>query len=185
MSFQFQRLDIPDVVLIEATSFYDDRGFFLETYKLSEFAAHGIVGPFVQDNWSHSHQGVLRGLHYQKQPKAQGKLVTVLQGEIFDVGVDIRMGSPTFGVWVGVTLCADACRMLYIPPGFAHGFCVLSRVADAAYKVTQEFAPDLDRGILWNDPDIAIRWPVMNPIVSSKDARLPLLKEADHGFVLG
>ena len=185
MHFQFQHLTIPDVVLIEARSFKDDRGFFLETYKMSEFAAHGVPGPFVQDNLSHSRRGTLRGLHYQKQPKAQGKLVMALSGEIFDVAVDIRRGSPTYGRWVGLTLAAGDCRMLYVPPGFAHGFCVLSQTADVTYKVTEEYAPLLDRGVLWNDPDIGIQWPITSPLLSPKDAGLPLLRDANNDFVLG
>jgi dTDP-4-dehydrorhamnose 3,5-epimerase len=184
MSYQFQRLAIPEVVLIEARSFRDDRGFFLETYKLSEFAAHDVPGPFVQDNWSHSRRGTLRGLHYQKQPKAQGKLVMVVRGKILDIAVDIRKGSPTYAQWVGVTLVAGHGRALYLPPGFAHGFCVLSATADVTYKVTEEYAPHLDRGILWNDPDIGIRWPVTSPLLSAKDAALPLLRDADNNFAL-
>ena len=118
----------------------------METYKLSEFAAHGVPGPFVQDNWSHSRRGMLRGLHYQKAPKAQGKLVMALSGEMLDVAVDIRRGSPTYGRWVAETLSAGDGRALYVPPGFAHGFCVLSETADFIYKVTEEYAPDLDAG---------------------------------------
>jgi len=182
MPFQFSRLELADMILIEARSFRDDRGSFLETYKRSEFAAHGIAELFVQDNWSHSRCGVLRGLHYQKPPQAQGKLVMVLQGIIYDVGVDLRAGSPTYRRWVGVTLRAEDCRLLYIPPGFAHGFCVLSETADVVYKVTAEFCPDLDTGIVWNDPDLAIRWPIVDPILSPKDAGLPLLREANPGF---
>jgi dTDP-4-dehydrorhamnose 3,5-epimerase len=185
MPFQFQHLAIPDVLLVEARSFKDDRGFYLETYKMSDFSAYGVPGPFVQDNWSHSRRGTLRGLHYQKQPKAQGKLVMVLSGEILDVAVDIRRGSPTYCQWVGLTLAADDCRMLYVPPGFAHGFCVLSQTADLTYKVTEEYAPDLERGILWNDPAIGIRWPITNPLLSPRDAALPLLRDADNDFVWG
>ena len=178
MPFQFQRLEIPGVVLIESQRFEDDRGFFLETYQMSEFSANGISQAFVQDNYSHSVRGVLRGLHYQKHPKAQGKLVMAPKGQIFDVAVDIREGSTTYGEWVGATLSADNHRMLYIPPGFAHGFCVLSEEADVVYKVTEEYAPELDRGIIWNDPDIGIQWPITEPILSPKDARLPFLKQA-------
>ncbi|HFD39144.1 MAG TPA: dTDP-4-dehydrorhamnose 3,5-epimerase [Anaerolineae bacterium] len=183
MPFRFQRLEIPEVVLIEARRFEDERGFFMETYKQSAFAAQGIVGPFVQSNRSHSVRGVLRGLHYQKPPQAQGKLVMVLSGAVLDVAVDIRRGSPTYGRWVGETLSAENGRMLWIPVGFAHGFCVLSERADVVYLVTAEYAPDLDRGIRWNDPEIGIRWPVDEPLLSPKDARLPLLREADHDFV--
>jgi dTDP-4-dehydrorhamnose 3,5-epimerase len=182
MPFQFKKLEIPEVVLVEAQAFADDRGFFAETYKHSEFAVCGIPHPFVQDNLSHSVQGVVRGLHYQKHPKAQGKLVTVLNGRIFDVAVDIRRSSPTYSQWVGMELSGEDCSMLYIPVGFAHGFCVLSQEADVVYKVTEEYARDLDRGILWNDPDLAIRWPVAEPLLSPKDAQLPLLKDADNDF---
>jgi dTDP-4-dehydrorhamnose 3,5-epimerase len=180
--FQFQRLEIPEVILVEAQPFEDNRGFFAETYKLSEFADWGISSAFVQDNLSHSVQGVLRGLHYQKRPSAQGKLVTVLSGHIFDVAVDIRKASATYGQWVGMDLSGENCRMLYVPPGFAHGFCVLSETADVVYKVTEEYARDLDRGIVWNDPDIGVCWPVSEPVLSLKDAQLPLLKDADNNF---
>ena len=139
----------------------------------------------MQDNLSRSRQGFLRGLHYQKHPKAQGKLLTVLRGEIFDVAADIRKGSPTYGQWVGLTLSADNFRMLYIPVGFAHGFCVLSDEAVLSYKATEEYAPDLERGIVWNDPDIGIHWPVANPVLSAKDAQLPQLREADNNFEVG
>jgi dTDP-4-dehydrorhamnose 3,5-epimerase len=185
MPFRFERLEIPELVFVQAQSFEDSRGFFLETYRASEFAAHGIPARFVQDNLSHSVYGVLRGLHYQKRPKAQGKLVMVLRGQIFDVAVDIRQGSPTFGQWAGVTLSADRFGMIYVPAGFAHGFCVLSQEADVLYKVTEEYAPELDRGIVWNDPAIGIRWPVADPVLSKKDAQLPLLRDADHNFEYG
>lgn len=182
MPFQFKRLAIPDVILIEAPNLRDERGFFRETYKFSEFAANGIALPFVQDNHSRSMRGVLRGLHYQKNPRAQGKLVRVVHGEIFDVAVDIRQHSPTFRKWIGITLSADENQMLYIPPGFAHGLCVLSDEADVIYKVTAEYAPELDRGIIWNDPDLAIEWPLVHPILSPKDAGLPRLRDSDNDF---
>lgn len=183
MPFKFQRLEIPDVILIEPQVFGDERGFFMETYKHSEFSAFGITEHFLQDNHSRSKKGVLRGLHYQNPPKAQGKLVRVVLGEIFDVAVDIRKGSPTYGRWVGVILSAENKRMLYIPPGFAHGFCVLSDVAEVIYKVTEEYAPELEAGIIWNDPEIGIQWPIPTPILSTKDSRWPTLKEADNRFV--
>src|SRR5262245_31784712 len=183
MAFKFQRLEITDVILVEAHAFEDGRGLFVETYKRSVFSANGINDTFVQDNYSHSLRGVLRGLHYQKHPKAQAKLVTVLQGEIFDVAVDIRWGSLTYGRWVGKFLAAKDCRLLYIPVGFAHGFCVISDEADVLYKVTEEYAPDLDRGVIWNDGDLAIRWPIENPTVSLKDAKLPPLKSLDSDFL--
>lgn len=182
MPFSFRRLTVPDVILIEPRVFGDGRGFFLETYKLSEFAANGIPETFVQSNLSHSTRGVLRGLHYQKDPMAQGKLVTVIRGEIFDVGVDIRRGSPTYGCWEGAVLSDENHRLLYIPPGFAHGFCVLSAEADVLYQVTAEYSPTHDRGIIWNDPVIAIEWPIEDPQLSSKDQGLPTLEEADHNF---
>lgn len=182
MPFEFKRLEIPEIILIEAKYFDDNRGFFLETYRLSTFTAHGIPYTFVQDNRSYSGHGVLRGLHYQKQPKAQGKLVTVLRGQIYDVAVDIRKDSPTYGQWVGLELTADRFQMLYIPEGFAHGFCVLGQEADVLYKVTEEYAPETDRGIYWNDPEIGIHWPIMDPILSAKDAQLPLLKDADNNL---
>jgi dTDP-4-dehydrorhamnose 3,5-epimerase len=182
MAFRFSRLKIPEIILIEANNFRDARGFFRETYKESEFSANGMPHPFVQDNHSHSSRGVLRGLHYQLRPRAQGKLVVVSAGEIFDVAVDIRKGSPTYRQWVGQVLSIDNCQMLYVPPGFAHGFCVLSDEADVTYKVTAEYAPELDRGIVWNDPAIDIQWPIREPILSLKDAALPLLKDADNNF---
>jgi dTDP-4-dehydrorhamnose 3,5-epimerase len=182
MPFKCQSLSIPAVLLIEPVSYKDDRGFFLETYKASEFEAFGIKERFVQDNSSWSRRTVLRGLHYQRPPRAQGKLVMVVQGEIFDVAVDIRKGSPTFGGWVGLHLTAADRKLLYVPVGFAHGFCVLSESAEVCYKVTSEYSPDHDAGLLWSDPDIAITWPVQDPIVSRKDAALPRLKEVDTGF---
>jgi dTDP-4-dehydrorhamnose 3,5-epimerase len=182
MPFRFQRLAIPDVILISAKQFVDYRGYFLESYKQSEFADNGIPWAFVQDNRSHSTRQVLRGLHYQMQPRAQGKLVTALSGEIFDVAVDIRQGSPTFGRWVGATLSAARFNMLYVPVGFAHGFCVLSKQADVLYKVTDEYAADVDRGIRWDDPQIGIDWPIADPILSEKDAALPLLHNAENNF---
>jgi dTDP-4-dehydrorhamnose 3,5-epimerase len=182
MPFTFQKLQIPDVILIEPKVYSDSRGFFIETYKKSEFIENGIVEDFVQDNWSHSTKGTLRGLHFQKQPKAQAKMVMVLKGEVFDVAVDIRKGSPTFGQWVGLTLTEKKAQMLYIPAGFAHGFCVLSNKADFVYKVSDEYSRELDRGIFWNDPDIGIKWPISDPLLSEKDLSLPLLKDVDLDF---
>jgi dTDP-4-dehydrorhamnose 3,5-epimerase len=182
MPFTFQQLAIPGVTLIEARRFSDERGFFLETYKQSAFAAHGIDLPFIQDNYSHSVRGVLRGLHCQTAPQAQAKLVQVLRGEVFDVAVDIRVDSPTYGQWVGLHLSGDRFQLLYIPVGFAHGFCVLSAEADLHYKVSAEYAPDLETGIRWNDPEVGIDWPVADPIVSPRDAALPFLREAGDLF---
>jgi dTDP-4-dehydrorhamnose 3,5-epimerase len=153
----------------------------METYRLSEFAANGIALSFAQDNASHSSRGVLRGLHYQRHPKSQGKLIRALWGQVYDVAVDIRQRSPTYARWVGQVLSAENGLALYIPPGFAHGFCVLSEEAIVAYKTTEEYAADLDAGIRWDDPQIGVRWPIDEPILSPKDARLPLLQEADLG----
>lgn len=172
-------------MLIEPAAFDDDRGFFAVTYQGSEYAANGITGAFVQDNWSHSVRGVLRGLHYQTHPCAQDKLVMAVTGSIFDVAVDVRNGSPTYARWVGTELSHDNRRMVYVPAGFAHGFCVLSDEADVVYKVTAEYAPEHDGGIAWNDPDIAIDWPVERPILSTKDSGLPFLRQARHNFVYG
>jgi dTDP-4-dehydrorhamnose 3,5-epimerase len=183
MAFKFRRLDIADVILIEAQAFKDQRGLFMESYRQSDFSKNGIRDTFVQDNYSHSLRRVLRGLHYQKHPKDQAKLVTVLRGEIFDVAVDIRRGSPTYAGWVGQILSAENCCMLYIPVGFAHGFCVLSEEADVLYKVTAEYAPELDRGVTWDDPELGIRWPIDRPLVSPKDAELPPLGLADNDFL--
>ena len=182
MSFQFHKLEIPEVVLVQVSGQPDARGFFRETYRQAEFAAQGIPA-FVQDNHSRSTGGVLRGLHYQKEPKAQGKFLMVVRGEIFDVAVDIRKGSPTYARWVAQTLSAENGCMLYVPPGFAHGFCVLSESADLVYKVTAEYAPDLERGVIWNDPDIRVEWPIVNPSLSPRDTSLPLLRDTDNNFV--
>ena len=175
--FKFKRLEIPDVILIEPTVFEDQRGFFLESYNLKEFEAFGINVNFVQDNHSRSKKGVIRGLHFQKGKMAQAKLVRVVKGEIFDVAVDIRKGSSYYGKWVAVTLSENNKRMLFIPEGFAHGFCVLSEEADVLYKASNFYSPEHEGGIRWDDPDIAIPWPVDNPIVSQKDRNLPFLSK--------
>jgi len=182
MPFTFTRLDIPGVILIEAKAFLDTRGFFLESFKESSFSSNGINTRFVQDNFSHSTKGVLRGLHYQKNPKAQAKLVIALRGEIFDVAVDIRKDSPTYGKWAGEILSENNHKLLYIPEGFAHGFCVLSEEADVLYKVTQEYSPEDEMGIIWNDPEINITWPIDKPILHEKDSQLPFLKNIDNNF---
>jgi len=183
VTFVFEGLEIPDVILVKATAHPDPRGFFMEAYKLSAYAAYGIPERFIQDNISHSTRDVLRGLHYQLRPKAQGKLISVIRGAIFDVAVDIRRGSPTYGRWVGLRISAEDHMLLYVPVGFAHGFLVLSDQADVAYKVTAEYAPEADRGIVWNDPGLGIDWPIHNPILSPKDAVLPMLSQAENDFV--
>jgi dTDP-4-dehydrorhamnose 3,5-epimerase len=183
MPFTFKKLDIQDVILVEAKVFSDERGFFLESFKESIFASNGINTRFVQDNFSHSIKGVLRGIHYQKNPKAQAKLVTTLRGEIFDVAVDIRKGSPTYGKWIGEILSEDNHKLLYIPEGFAHGFCVISEEADVLYKVTQEYSPEDEMGIMWNDSEINIKWPIDKPILHEKDSNLPSLKNTDNDFI--
>ncbi len=163
-------LRIPDVLLIEPAVFGDARGFFQETWNARKFADQGLDLSFVQDNHSRSSRNVLRGLHYQlRQP--QGKLVRVVTGAVFDVAVDIRRGSPTFGQWVGAELSEENHRQLYIPPGFAHGFCVLSERADFLYKCTDFYNPQDEHGLLWNDPDIGIDWPGGEFLVSDKDRR--------------
>ncbi len=182
MFLAFTRLEIPDVIVIEARAFGDERGFFAEMYKRSEFVEHGISPTFVQDNWSHSLRGALRGLHYQKHPAAQANLVSVVRGEIFDVAVDIRRGSSTYGRWVAAILSERNHRLLYVPEGFAHGFCVLSEEADVWYKVSSEYSPGHERGIIWNDPDIGIQWPIQEPLISSRDNQYPILREADNNF---
>ncbi|HRJ55181.1 MAG TPA: dTDP-4-dehydrorhamnose 3,5-epimerase [Anaerolineales bacterium] len=176
---EFVPTTIPDVLLVKPNLFEDPRGFFLETYRENRFAEAGIFQKFVQENHSASERGVLRGLHYQiRQP--QGKLVRVIAGEIFDVAVDIRRSSPTFGQWVGIILSAENKDQLWLPAGFAHGFYVLSERAEVTYKVTDYYAPEWDRSLLWNDPQIGIEWPlVADPILSSKDINAKKLSEAE------
>ncbi|MFH1227472.1 MAG: dTDP-4-dehydrorhamnose 3,5-epimerase [Planctomycetota bacterium] len=178
MSFNFVKLSIPEVILIEPAVFADARGFFIETYKHSEFVAAGITEHFVQDNHSYSVRNVLRGLHYQNEPNAQGKLVRCVKGAIWDVAVDIRKGSVTYGKWASAELSELNKLMLYVPADFAHGFVVMSDQADVMYKCTQEYSPENDRGIIWNDPDIGIEWPIKNPLVSDKDKKHPSLKNS-------
>jgi dTDP-4-dehydrorhamnose 3,5-epimerase len=171
---QITATELAGVFLIEPRLFEDERGYFLETYHRQRFAEAGIDVEFVQDNFSHSRRGVLRGLHYQIQ-HPQGKLVRVVRGEIFDVAVDLRRDSPTFGRWTAAVLSETNHRQLYIAPGFAHGFCVTSDAADVIYKCTDFYAPQHERTLLWNDPALGIEWPVGQPLVSPKDrAGLPL-----------
>jgi dTDP-4-dehydrorhamnose 3,5-epimerase len=169
--------EIPEVFVLEPRVFPDARGHFLEAYNERSFVDLGIVDRFVQDNQSHSKKGVLRGLHYQLE-QAQGKLVRVLQGEIFDVAVDIRQNSKTYGKWIGVNLTASSNRMIWIPKGFAHGFYVCSETADVLYKVTDFWAPTYERTLVWNDPAVGIKWPASGaPIISDKDRAGHLLKD--------
>ena len=182
MPFNFKRSEIPEVIVVEAKSFSDERGFFLESFKESNFISNGIDAKFIQDNVSHSIKNVLRGLHYQKHPKAQAKLVIPIKGEIYDVAVDIRNGSPTFGKWVAEILSENNHKSMYVPEGFAHGFCVLSDEADVLCKVNQEYSSENERGIIWNDSTLGINWPVDNPILTKKDLELPLLNDIDNNF---
>ena len=168
--------EIPDVILIEPDIFRDARGFFLETWHERKYAEGGITGPFVQDNHSHSRRGSLRGLHAQRE-RPQGKLVRVVDGEVFDVAVDIRRGSPTFGKWVADRLSGENLRQLWIPPGFAHGFCVLSETVHLEYKCTDFYDAEDEIAIAWNDPEIGIDWPVSDPTLSAKDAAAPSLRD--------
>ncbi|AFH59676.1 dTDP-4-dehydrorhamnose 3,5-epimerase [Paenibacillus caseinilyticus] len=171
------------VVIIEPAVFGDNRGFFMETFSAQKLKEAGLEYPFVQDNHSLSVEaGVLRGLHYQLNPKAQTKLVRVAAGAIYDVAVDIRKNSPTYGQWVGVILSAENKRQLLVPQGFAHGFCTLVPNTEVLYKVDQYYSPEHDRGIAWNDPALGIDWPVSKPVLSDKDGKHPLLADAENNF---
>lgn len=176
-------LKLTDALVLEPVVHGDHRGFFMESYNDSLFKQHGITYNFIQDNQSLSAEaGVLRGLHYQLNPKAQTKLIRVLTGAIYDVIVDIRKTSPTFGQWVGVILSEHNHRQLLVPKGFAHGFCTLVPNTQVLYKVDEYYSPENDRGILWNDPALGIDWPTSNPILSDKDQQHPLLKDAEMNF---
>lgn len=178
MPFKFTKTVLEDVIVVEPTVYGDNRGFFVETYKKSAFEQNGIKASFMQDNHSKSTKGVLRGLHYQLNPKAQSKLVRCTKGKVLDIAVDIRNGSKTFGKWVSVELSEENKKMLYIPEGFAHGFVVLSDEAELLYKTSNEYSQELDRGIRWNDPDINIDWGIdYEPIISEKDKVQPFFKE--------
>lgn len=179
MAFKFTSTNIPGVLTIEPNVHKDSRGFFMETYKMSEFNEAGIAYDFVQDNHSMSSKGVLRGLHYQLKPKEQGKLVRVVSGSIYDVALDIRKGSETYGKFFATTISAEDKRMMWIPPGLAHGFLSLEDSTEILYKTTAEYDSKLDRGILWNDPALKIPWPDKEPIISDKDKRHPTLREAE------
>ena len=182
MPFRFEPLSIPDVIRITPARHGDHRGFFSETYRASAFEDAGIRDVFLQDNHARSTRGVLRGLHYQAPPRAQAKLVRVVQGDVFDVAVDLRVDSPTFGQWAGRALSGEDGVILYIPEGFAHGYVCLSDQADLVYKVSNEFDASLDRGIAWDDPLIGIQWPVENPTLSERDLSLPGLDAATSPF---
>lgn len=178
---------LPGVKIIEPNVFGDHRGWFMETYSTEIFKENGIDIKFVQDNQSFSAaKGTLRGLHYQLNPKAQTKLVRCSKGSIFDVAVDIRKGSPTFGKWLGIELSADNKKQLLIPKGFAHGFMTLTDDVEVQYKVDELYAPECDRGIIWNDPVIGIEWPIdITPVLSAKDEKAPYLEETENNFIFG
>jgi len=183
MPFNVKKLEVSDLILIEPKAFEDERGFFMETYHQEDFKRAGIAEVFVQDNHSRSQKGVLRGLHFQKDPMAQGKLVRCVRGAIFDVAVDLRKGSPTSSKWVGVVLSETNRLILWIPKGFAHGYVALEDSTEVLYKTDNPYSPSHERGIIWNDPQLGIKWPVDEPTVSKKDAQYPNFKDADHNFV--
>ncbi len=185
MPFEFEKLALPEVILVKPKVFGDERGFFLESYKAKDFAAAGIPTAFTQDNHSKSAKNVIRGLHYQLDPHAQGKLVRVTTGKIFDVAVDIRIDSPTYGKWVGAELSEENKHMLWVPAGFAHGLVVLEDDTHLLYKCVGDYSPEHERSIIWNDPEINIDWPVpdgFEPNLVSKDAAGSFLKEAENNF---
>jgi dTDP-4-dehydrorhamnose 3,5-epimerase len=173
---KFQPAEIPDIIIIEPDVHRDARGFFLESYNERKYREAGLPATFVQDNHSRSMHRTLRGLHAQRG-HPQGKLVRAIEGEIFDVAVDVRRGSPTFGRWIGVRLSAENFKQIYVPPGFAHGFCVLSDLAQVEYKVTDFYDPTDELGLLWNDPEVGIQWPVPEPLLSPKDSSAACLRE--------
>lgn len=185
MSFTFHPLRIRDVVLVRPERHLDDRGFLKEVYREDVFARAGIEARFVQDNLTRSVQGALRGLHYQLPPATQGKLVGVVRGRIFDVAVDLRRGGPTYGKWVARTLDTDSGEMLWIPPGFAHGYCTLSETADVFYKLTAPYHSHLSRGVRWDDPALGIQWPVHDPVLSPADRDQPPLDRCENPFRIG
>ena len=175
---KFTPLEISGLVVVEPRVFPDARGFFYESYRADLFSQNGIKDVFIQDNHSRSAKGALRGLHFQKNPMAQGKLVRVIRGSVFDVALDIRPGSKTYGKHASIVLSAENKKMLYVPPGFAHGFCVLEEDTEFLYKVTNVYSPEHERGILWNDPDLGIAWPKLESfILSDKDKKYPCLKD--------
>jgi dTDP-4-dehydrorhamnose 3,5-epimerase len=178
MPFEFESSGLAEVVVVQPRRFPDGRGWFQEAFKASEFRRHGLPADFVQDNLSCSAKGTLRGIHFQTGDHAQGKLVQVLAGAVWDVAVDLRRHSPTFGKWFGVELSGENRKMLYIPPGFGHGFVALQDQTLFSYKCTAEYSQASEGGIVWNDPDLAIRWPVTDMLVSPKDAALPPMAKA-------
>ena len=183
MPFKFERKNIPEVIVVEKIAFSDQRGFFEEMYKESTFKESGIKGPFLQDNHSFSKKGVIRGLHFQKAPRSQGKLVSVISGKILDVAVDIRTQSQFYGKWVSEELSQENHRMLWIPEGFAHGFLALED-SHVLYKTTGEYSSEFEEGIIWNDPDINIQWPALPYIISQKDMSFGTLKELEKRGVI-
>ncbi|MBC7092097.1 MAG: dTDP-4-dehydrorhamnose 3,5-epimerase [Nitrososphaeria archaeon] len=182
MPFEFKKLSIPDVILVKPKVFYDNRGFFMESYEKTSFEKAGIKGEFVQDNHSLSQGGVIRGLHFQKNPYAQAKLVRCVRGAIYDVAVDLRTKSPTYGKYVSIILSEANKYMVYIPRGFAHGFAALTDRVEVLYKVDNIYSPQSEGGLIWNDPDINIEWPIDEPILSEKDKKWPKLKELGKIF---
>lgn len=182
MPFKFTPLQIPGVVLVEPRVFPDSRGYFLETYKRSEFVAAGIDVSFVQENHSYTTKGVVRGLHFQRPPRSQGKLVRVVEGSVIDVVVDLKADSPTRGKWLSVPLSAENRHQLYLPPWCAHGFYVTSDIAQLIYKVTDEYSPSHEGGIAWDDPDLSIDWPTSSPMLSDRDQAWPGLEAALSQF---
>jgi dTDP-4-dehydrorhamnose 3,5-epimerase len=184
MAFEFRRLEIANVILIKPQILVDGRGFFIEVYKHEEFSKFGIKDVFVQSNHSYSERiGTIRGLHFQKKPSAQAKLIRVASGSIFDVAVDIRKNSVTYGKWVSSILSKENKAALYIPEGFAHGFCTLEEDTEILYGCSSEYSPENDRGIIWNDEKINIKWPVQEPVLSQRDRSWPNLEDADNNFV--
>ncbi|KXB03163.1 dTDP-4-dehydrorhamnose 3,5-epimerase [candidate division MSBL1 archaeon SCGC-AAA261G05] len=177
MPFEFEETSIQDVILVKPQVFGDDRGYFMETYVGEDFEKAGIKSSFIQDNHSRSKRGVLRGLHFQKEPYAQAKLVRCLRGKIYDVAVDLRESSDTFGEYVSTILSEENKHQLYVPRGFAHGFLVLNDEADVVYKVDNDYSPEHEGGLIWNDPQVNIDWPEENPLLSNKDENWPTLEE--------
>ena len=178
---KFDRTEIPDVIIVKPEVINDHRGFFMESYHIDKFSIGGIKSIFVQDNYARSIKNTIRGLHFQVMCP-QAKLLRCLKGSIFDVAVDLRINSPHYCKWVGVELSEENQYQLYIPEGFAHGYCVVSDSADISYKCSEVYYPEYDSGIYWNDPDLAIKWPVEDPILSNKDIKLPRIKDLDKVF---